>query len=357
MMTLRVFSVPVNRARSCCPSLLKGARAHSTAARIPTSRRAMLYVPGSNPRMLEKSLSSPADSVAYDLEDSVAPSKKAEARKLVAELLDGERRPQGEVVARINAIGTGYEEADLDEVLRTRHLEAIALPKTTSAEHITYLISRINKLAPYHKRSGQEGAIKIIAMIENARAMVGIESIAASGQGHLDALLFAAEDCEFTSSLAPYVFKYTDAPNVDCADVGLTRTPTREELLYPRSRLVTTAKAFGLQAIDLVCVNYKDKEALREESEEGRRLGFDGKQAIHPDQTDIIHRSFSPSEKDILKAARVRFSFEHHDKRGKGAYTLDGMMIDAPVYKQAIKVLAKAEAAGLVIPEVREYEI
>ncbi|WWD15632.1 hypothetical protein CI109_100054 [Kwoniella shandongensis] len=337
MMTLRVFSVPVNRARSCCPSLLKGARAHSTAARIPTSRRAMLYVPGSNPRMLEKSLSSPADSVAYDLEDSVAPSKKAEARKLVAELLDGERRPQGEVVARINAIGTGYEEADLDEVLRTRHLEAIALPKTTSAEHITYLISRINKLAPYHKRSGQEGAIKIIAMIENARAMVGIESIAASGQGHLDALLFAAEDY--------------------CADVGLTRTPTREELLYPRSRLVTTAKAFGLQAIDLVCVNYKDKEALREESEEGRRLGFDGKQAIHPDQTDIIHRSFSPSEKDILKAARVRFSFEHHDKRGKGAYTLDGMMIDAPVYKQAIKVLAKAEAAGLVIPEVREYEI
>ncbi|KAK8870074.1 hypothetical protein IAR55_000644 [Kwoniella newhampshirensis] len=297
----------------------------------------MLYVPGSNPRMLQKSLLSPADSIAYDLEDSVAPSKKAEARKLVAELLDGDRRPKGEVMARINAIGTGYEEADLDEVLRTRHLSAIALPKTTSAEHIAYLISRINKLAPKHKRSGQEEAIKIIAMIENSRAMVSIESIAASGEGHLDALLFAAEDY--------------------CADVGLTRTPTREELIYPRSRLVTTAKAFGLQAIDLVCVNYKDKEALREESEEGRRLGFDGKQAIHPDQIEVIHRSFSPSEKDILKAARVRFSFEHHDKQGKGAYTLDGTMIDAPVYKQAIKVLAKAEAAGLPVPQVREDEI
>ncbi|ADV22144.1 citrate lyase subunit beta-like protein [Cryptococcus gattii E566] len=306
----------------------------STApAKLPVSRRAMLYVPGSNPRMLEKSLSSPADSVAYDLEDSVSPGKKADARRLVAELLDGERRPKGEVVARINAIGTGYENDDLDHVLRTRHVQAIALPKTNSPEHIEYVISRINALAPPHKRSGQPEAIKIIAMIENAQAMVAIEAIAASGNGHLDALLS------------------------DCADVGLTRTLSRQELLYPRSRLVTTAKAFGLQAIDLVCVNYKDKEVLREESEEGRRLGFDGKQAIHPEQIDIIHSSFAPSEKDILKAARVKFSFEHYDQLGKGAYTLDGVMIDAPVYKQATKVLAKAGAAGLEIPKVRLSDI
>ncbi|KIR27342.1 citrate lyase subunit beta-like protein [Cryptococcus deuterogattii 99/473] len=306
----------------------------STApAKLPVSRRAMLYVPGSNPRMLEKSLSSPADSVAYDLEDSVSPGKKADARRLVAELLDGERRPKGEVVARINAIGTGYENDDLDHVLRTRHVQAIALPKTNSPEHIEYVISRINALAPPHKRSGQPEAIKIIAMIENAQAMVAIEAIAASGNGHLDALLS------------------------DCADVGLTRTLSRQELLYPRSRLVTTAKAFGLQAIDLVCVNYKDKEVLREESEEGRRLGFDGKQAIHPEQIDIIHSSFAPSEKDILKAARVKFSFEHYDQLGKGAYTLDGVMIDAPVYKQATKVLAKAEAAGLEIAKVTLSDI
>ncbi|KIR56992.1 citrate lyase subunit beta-like protein [Cryptococcus gattii Ru294] len=306
----------------------------STApAKLPVSRRAMLYVPGSNPRMLEKSLSSPADSVAYDLEDSVSPGKKADARRLVAELLDGERRPKGEVVARINAIGTGYENDDLDHVLRTRHVQAIALPKTNSPEQIEYVISRINALAPPHKRSGQPEAIKIIAMIENAQAMVAIEAIAASGNGHLDALLS------------------------DCADVGLTRTLSRQELLYPRSRLVTTAKAFGLQAIDLVCVNYKDKEVLREESEEGRRLGFDGKQAIHPEQIDIIHSSFAPSEKDILKAARVKFSFEHYDQLGKGAYTLDGVMIDAPVYKQATKVLAKAGAAGLEIPKVRLSDI
>ncbi|ODO08670.1 citrate lyase subunit beta-like protein [Cryptococcus wingfieldii CBS 7118] len=322
--TLKQWRLPVSSSRRLSTV--------SSTARLPVSRRAMLYVPGSNPRMLEKSLSSPADSIAYDLEDSVSPGKKTEARKLISDLLNGERRPRGEVVARVNAIGTGYEEEDLDAVLRTRHVEAIALPKTDCPDHIEYVISRINALSAPHKRSGQPGAIKIIAMIENARAMMAIESIAQSGKGHLDALLFAAEDY--------------------CADVGLTRTPTREELLYPRSKLVTTAKAFGLQAIDLVCVNYKDKSVLADESEEGKRLGFDGKQAIHPEQIDIIHSSFAPSEKAILKAARVKFSFEHHDNLGKGAYTLDGVMIDAPVYKQATKLLAKAEAAGLSLPRV-----
>ncbi|WVW83514.1 hypothetical protein I302_105535 [Kwoniella bestiolae CBS 10118] len=303
----------------------------------PVSRRAMLYVPCSNPRMIEKSYTSPADSIAYDLEDSVAPGKKDEARRLIVEVLNGDRKPKSEIVARINAIGTGYEEDDLNAVLPTKHLQTIALPKTNSPDHITYLISRINQLAPTHKRTGGSSPIKIIAMIESARALVDIERIASSGEGHLDAFLFAAEDY--------------------CADVGLTRTPTREELLYPRSKLVTTAKAFGLQAIDLVCVNYKDHDVLGEESEEGKRLGFDGKQAIHPNQIETIHQSFSPSEQAIRKAARIKFSFEHHDKLGKGAYTLDGQMIDAPVYKQAIKVLAKAYAAGLNIPDVRLKDI
>lgn len=119
--------------------------------------------------------------------------------------------------------------------------------------------------------------MRIIGMIESAQAMVRIHEIAAAGKGHLDALLFAAEDY--------------------CADVELTRTPERTELLYPRSRLVTAAKAYGLGAIDLVCTNYKDAENLRIESEEGRRLGFTGKQAIHPDQVAVIQAAYAPDER------------------------------------------------------------
>ncbi|KAI9638637.1 Pyruvate/Phosphoenolpyruvate kinase-like domain-containing protein [Dioszegia hungarica] len=297
----------------------------------------MLYVPGSNSRMLEKAFASPADSVSYDLEDSVSPGKKAEARRIVAELLDGERRVKGEVMARINAVGTGFEQDDVDTILRTRHVEAIALPKTNHPDHLAWLVSRIKQLCPPEKQANGSNPLRIIGMIESAEAMVGIREIARAGEGHLNALLFAAEDY--------------------CADVGITRTAERTELLYPRSQLVTTAKAFGLQAIDLVCVDYKDEEALRRECEEGRRLGFDGKQAIHPAQVDIIHSAYSPSEAAVRHAARVQVSFEMNDRLGKGSYSLDGKMIDAPVYKQGLRVLLKARAAGMAIPEISEDDV
>ncbi|KAL1406134.1 hypothetical protein Q8F55_007817 [Vanrija albida] len=289
--------------------------------------------------MLAKSLSSPADSVAYDLEDAVAPSAKPEARRLVAELLDSERAqlPKGEVVARINAVGTGFEEADLDAILRTRNVDAIMLPKTNEPDHIDWVVSRIRALAPPDKQRGGARPLRIIGMIESAVAMVRIEEIAQAGRGHLDSLLFAAEDY--------------------CADVGLARSDSRAELLYPRSRLVTTARAFGLGAIDLVCVNYKDADVLRLESEEGRRLGFTGKQAIHPNQVDVIQRAYAPSEAAIRKAARVKFSFELYDAKGTGAYGLDGVMIDAPMYKQALNTLLLAQTAGLEIPTITEKDI
>ncbi|KAK4688761.1 citrate lyase subunit beta-like protein, partial [Tremellales sp. Uapishka_1] len=287
--------------------------------------------------MLEKSLLTAADSICYDLEDSVTPGKKAKARRLVSDFINGDRRPKGEVMARINAVGTGYEQEDLDSVLQARHLSAIALPKTNSPDHVDWVVSRINQLSPPEKRTGGSHPIRIIAMIESAIAMVGIKEIAQSGKGHLDGLLFAAEDY--------------------CADVGLSRTDSRMELLYPRSQVVTTARAYGLQAIDLVCVKFKDPDFLRTECRDGRTLGFDGKQAIHPDQVDVIQSTYSPSEKHVLRAARIAWSFEHNDKLGKGSYSLDGAMIDMPVYKQAQKVLALAMAAGVRIPHIDEGNI
>ncbi|KAK1924602.1 Pyruvate/Phosphoenolpyruvate kinase-like domain-containing protein [Papiliotrema laurentii] len=309
-------------------STLPSTQRYLSTGRVPVSRRAMLYVPGSNPRMLEKSLTSPADCVAYDLEDAVSVNQKAEARRLVSDLLNSDRRPRGEVMVRVNAVGTGLEQADLEAVLPSRHIEALALPKTTTPEHMRYLIAQIEKFAPREKHAGGQRALKVIAMIENARGMMGLKEIIEAGRGYIDGLLFAAEDY--------------------CADVGIIRTPNRIEMLYPRSQLVTAAKAYGLQAIDLVCVNYKDEAALREESEEGRRLGFEGKQAIHPAQVEVIHRAFAPSSEDIAKAQRIKETFEESEKQGKGAYGLEGVMIDAPVYKQALKVLSKAAAAGLV---------
>ncbi|KAK4701765.1 citrate lyase subunit beta-like protein, partial [Phenoliferia sp. Uapishka_3] len=288
--------------------------------------------------MLEKSLGSNADSLAYDLEDSVAYAQKPRARSQVAAFLNGDRVAKGERAVRINAVGTGFEQDDLEAVtknlkLACRHISAIMLPKTESADHVDWVVSMIKKHAEPHRQKGAD-PMRIVALIENSTAMMNLKEIAQSGKGHLDALVFAAEDY--------------------CADLGITRSTSRRELLYPRSAILTTARAFGLQALDLVCVNYKEPVVLREECHDGHTLGYDGKQAIHPSQVDIIQRAFSPSEKAVHRAARVIYAYSISEKEGKGAFALDGAMIDAPVLKQAERVIAKARAGGLMIPDVSD---
>jgi len=154
----------------------------------------------------------------------------------------------------------------------------------------------------------------------------------------LTTLLFAAEDY--------------------CADTSIIRTPSRLELLYTRSQISLAAKTFGLEAVDMVCVNYKDIDYLKDECKDGRRLGFDGKQAIHPSQVDIIQSTFVPTEKEIRRAAKIVAMMESSHKDKKGAFGLDmgdgkGMeMIDAPMLKQAENVLRIAKSARLEIPSV-----
>jgi citrate lyase subunit beta-like protein len=131
--------------------------------------------------MLSRSLSSPADSICYDLEDSVSPTSKTLARSLLLDHLNLSTKPQGEVMVRINAIGTGYEKADLEAVLSTKNIQAIALPKTESVDHILWVIDMI-------KKYGKEG-VKVIGMIESARGMMRIREIAECGKGYLDGLV------------------------------------------------------------------------------------------------------------------------------------------------------------------------
>jgi len=185
-----------------------------------------------------------------------------------------------------------------------------------------------------------------VASIESATALFHIGDIARwksknreEAGGVLTALLFAAEDY--------------------CADTSIIRTKSRMGLLYTRSQVVVAAKAFGLDAIDMVCVNYKDPDYLRDECEDGRRLGFDGKQAIHPSQVDIIHETFMPAEQEILRAAKIVHMMEVSHRTHKGAFGLetgDGKggkeMIDAPMLKQAQNTLRLAKAVGATIPQV-----
>ncbi len=119
-------------------------------------------------------------------------------------------------------------------------------------------------------------------------------------------------------------------------------------MLYARQATVTACAAYDLQAIDIVFIDFKDPEGLRAEAEQGAGFGFSGKQIIHPNQVSAVQEAFTPSDDAIAYAKRIVESFESSQKEGKGAYALDGKMIDMPLLKNAQKVLERAKAGGKV---------
>ncbi|KAI9462197.1 citrate lyase beta subunit [Boletus coccyginus] len=311
-----------------------------------TLRRSYLYVPASSDRMLDKSLNlgAPPDVVIYDLEDSVTPTshEKKAARQRLSQFLDRtpkENLPASERVAvRLNDISTPFFEDDVAEILRHPSVGTLVLPKIHSVRDLHYVFRIIRNL----NRSCS--ALRIVASVESARSVIGLGDIAswksefgAEKGGELTALLFAAEDY--------------------CADTSVVRTTSKQELLFVRSQIVITAKAFGLEAIDMVCVNYKDPEYLREECEDGRRLGFTGKQVIHPNQVVTVNTSFVPTFHEILRAAKIlhRMNIVHSNQKGAFGLEMEGggkEMIDAPMLKQAENIIRLARAAGCDIPHV-----
>lgn len=130
------------------------------------------------------------------------------------------------------------------------------------------------------------------------------------------------------------------------ASIGAVRTKDAVELSYAQQAVIVACAANDLQAIDIVAIDYKDIEALRIESEFGARLGFSGKQIIHPAQVEPVQTAFTPNDEAIAYAKRIVKTFEASQKEGKGAYSLDGKMIDMPLLKNAQKVLERAKAAG-----------
>lgn len=141
-------------------------------------------------------------------------------------------------------------------------------------------------------------------------------------------------------------------------DLSLTRTPSLTEFLFARSAIATAGRAHNLAStIDLVCTSYKGaegQETLKEECLGGKALGFNGKQCIHPSQVEAVQRAFAPSKQELQWAARILMANLKADKQGRGAWTLDGKMIDAPVVGRARSILSKAEACNMDVDLVKQ---
>lgn len=285
------------------------------------SRRALLYMPGDNWKMINKSITLGVDSICMDMEDGTAVNKKAEARATIAKSLQELNFGASEKLARINSIGSGWEQEDIDAVL-PYHPEGIVIPKVESYEHVEWA-SKIIESAEL-KYGWQVNSIRILIGVETAKGILNLKEIASHPR--LEAIIFGGEDF--------------------AASIGATRTKDAIELLYARQAVIVACAAYDIQPIDIVTIDYKDIEALRAESEFGARLGFVGKQIIHPAQVEPVQTAFTPGDESVAYAKRIIETFEVSQKEGKGAYSLDGKMIDMPLLKNAQKVLARANAAG-----------
>lgn len=287
------------------------------------SRRALLYMPGDDWKKIVKATTLGVDCICMDMEDGVAVNRKAEARVTIAKALRELDFGASEKLARVNSIGSGWERDDIDAVLPFRP-DGIVIPKVETREQVEWG-SRIIEAAEL-KHGWALNSIRMLVGVETALGILNLKEIAAHPR--LDGIIFGGEDY--------------------AASVGARRTREAVELLYARQSVVAACAAFGLQAIDIVYIDFKDAEGLRLEAEQGAGFGFSGKQIIHPNQVGVAQEAFTPSDEALEEARRIVETFEASQKEGKGAYALDGKMIDMPLLKNAQKTLARARAAGKI---------
>ena len=289
-------------------------------------RRTMLYAPGNSPALLQNAAVYGADSVCFDLEDSVATSEKDSARLMVYHALTRLKFP-AEVGVRINHIATPWGYADLEQILAANPA-FIRLPKGETAAEIKE-IDRVISQAE-EKYGFAAGSIGLVVSIENPKGLRNAYDIASASPRVL-AIAIGGED--FAASLKTEKSK------------GNSITGGRE-LFTARTMLVFAAREAEVQALDSVFSDLNDEEGLAEEVTLIKELGFDGKSCVNPRQIEIIHSVFSPGEKEIAYAQRVLAAYQEALEKKSGVISLNGKMIDAPMIVRAERVLANAGVAA-----------
>ena len=282
------------------------------------ARRSSLILPVNVPRFVEKAALRGSDAVVLDLEDSVPPAEKVNARRLVKDALALAGRGGAEVVVRVN-----NDAAHLwDDVEAAVHpgLDGLALPKAESPEQIHELVRRIEALE--RGRGIAPGHVRLSLAIETPRGLLRAEAIAASST-RIATMGVGVEDY--------------------CLELGVEPSPDGAELLYPVARVVTIAKAAGIQPTGLVgsIADFRDLKAFEASATRARQLGVEGAGCIHPDQVIVLNRVFSPDPAKVEYARRVVQAFEEGLKRGTASVNLDGKMVDVPVVKRAEVILAR----------------
>lgn len=283
----------------------------------------MLFVPGADERKLERSRESAADTLLFDLEDAVVPEAKSRARQLVAELL----RSGGlrcEAAVRVNAPGGPWFEDDLAAIVEAGG-RTIMLPKSESAESLRRAAQLAAESAGKVGDEG-EGRVRCLALVESAAGIANLNRLARADEV-IDGLCFGHADFSLDMGL--------DAPD-----------PAAGVIFHARCALAIAARAARLPAIDTVCLAVRDEDAFRADALLGSSLGYEGKLCIHPAQVAIANQVHTPTAERIEHAKRVVTAWREARSEGRGVFSLDGQMIDAPVALAQEQLLERARRAG-----------
>lgn len=311
----------INTDQEFLPAFLEENSYSSSKDRFRFSR---LYLPGNSPGLMINAGLHSADGIILDLEDSVAPEKKNEARILVRNALRQVNFYGAERMVRINQGQAGLD--DLKYII-PHNVNLVLIPKCEDGEYIRNVEREIDLIK---KRFKQTNDVFLMPIIESSMGVEKSFEIAKASE-NIVAMAIGLED-------------YT-------ADLGVQRTYQGNESFYARTRLVVAAKAAGIQAIDSVFSDVSDMEALKETVRISKSLGFEGMGCIHPRQISVIREGFAPSESEIVKSRNIITAFEDARQKGLGVISLGSKMIDQPVVERAKRTIALAIRLNLLAPD------
>lgn len=284
-------------------------------------RRSALYMPGSNDRALEKAKSLDVDAAIFDLEDSIAPGAKPQARDTACAAVKAGGYGRREVVVRINGLGSDFCGADIAAVASSG-ADAVCVPKV---EHAGALAAVRGMM----KDAGAPAGLSIWAMIETPLAIINLPAIAAACPDDtypVTVLLLGTNDL--------------------IKDSRALATPDRWPVLPALSQCVMAARAYGIDILDGVYNDFRDAEGLARECRQGRELGMDGKTLIHPSQVAVANEIFSPPDDEIAEARAIIAAFDLPENKNKGVINMDGRMVELLHREMALRTVAIANCIG-----------
>jgi citrate lyase subunit beta / citryl-CoA lyase len=282
-------------------------------------RRSLLFMPGSNARALEKARNLPADGLILDLEDSVAPDAKANARDQIAQAVMAKGFGKREILIRTNGLDTPWW---ADDVAMAGAVEpdGILVPKVSTTGDLEKIGSRLKEI-------GAGAQVKVWAMIETARAVLDADQLAAGAR-------------DPRTRLAGFVF----GPNDISRETRIRMLPGRAAMIPMITHCVLAAHAHGLEMLDGPYSDIGNLDGFAAECAQGRDLGFDGKTLIHPSHIDACNAVFTPPADEVAEARKIIAAFEKPENVSRGAIQLDGRMVERLHAEMARRTIAIADA-------------